>query len=336
MSLYKQAGSDYWFVDIAVKGQRIRRSTGTQAKQAAQEYHDRLKADLWRQEKLGDQPERDWDAAVKRFFIEKADKRTIEHDRKMLRWSAPYLKGKSLQAITSDLIEEIIQKRREGHTARTADGVSNATINRHMEAIQRVLNCAVEWKWITAAPKIRHLTESAGRLRWLSKDEITRLLAALPPHLEAMARFSLETGLRENNVLELEWSQVDTEREVCWVHADQSKNKTAFPVDLSPEAIAVLEGQRGKHENLVFPYNGKAMSKASTNAWYRAMESAKITGFTWHGLRHTWASHHVMNGTPLEILQKLGGWSSLEMVMRYAHLAPSHVASWAKNARTTS
>ena len=331
MSLYKQAGSDHWFVDIAVKGQRIRRSAGTASKQAAQEWHDRLKADLWRQEKLGDQPDRDWDAAVKRFFVEKADKRTLEHDRKMLRWSAPYLKGKALTAITSELIEEIILKRREGHTARTADGVSNATINRHTEAIQRVLNCAVEWKWSSTAPKVRHLTESEGRLRWLSKEEATRLLAALPAHLEAMARFTLATGLRENNVLELEWSQVDSERRVCWIHADQAKSKKAISIPLSDAALLVLEGQRGKHENLVFPYAGKAMSKASTNAWYRAMESANITGFTWHGLRHTWASWHVMAGTPLEVLQKLGGWSSLQIVLRYAHLAPSHVANWANN-----
>jgi len=336
MSLYKQAGSDYWFVDIAVRGQRIRRSTGTTAKQAAQEYHDRLKSDLWRQDKLGDQPDRDWDAAVKRFFVEKSDKRTIEHDRKMLRWSAPYLKGKALSAITSELIEEIILKRREGHTARTADGVSNATINRHMEAIQRVLNCAADWKWIAAAPKIRHLTESEGRIRWLSKDEIARLLAALPPHLKAMARFTLATGLRENNVLELEWNQVDTERRVCWIHADQSKNKKPFSVPLNTEALLVLEGQRGMHKNVVFPYAGKAMGKASSNAWYKAMISANITGFTWHGLRHTWASWHVMNGTPLEVLQKLGGWSSLTIVMRYAHLAPSHIASWAENSVTTS
>jgi integrase len=336
MSLYKQAGSEYWFVDLAVQGKRVRRSTSTTDKRQAQELHDRLKADLWRQDKLQETPDRDWDAAVKRFFVEKADKRTIEHDRKMLRWSAPYLRGKSLTSITTELIEELIQKRREGHTARTADGVSNATINRHMEAIQRILNCAVEWKWITKTPKIRHLTESEGRLRWLSKDEINRLLNALPDHLNAMARFTLAVGLRENNVLELEWSQVDTERRVCWIHADQSKNKKPFSVPLNSAALAVLEGQKGKHQNIVFPYNNKAMSKASTNAWYKAMISANIAGFTWHGLRHTWASWHVMNGTPLEVLQKLGGWSSLAIVMRYAHLAPSHIASWAENSGTTS
>jgi len=336
MSLYKQAGSDFWFVDLSVNGQRIRRSSGTTSKQAAQEYHDRLKADVWRQGKLGDKPQRTWDDAVKRYVSEKADKRTIEHDKAMLRWSLPVLQGKELSAINNEMLEKIIELRRTGESTRTPNGVSNATINRHTEAIQRVLNMAVQWEWITSAPKIRKLKESAGRLRWLTKEEQQRLISVLPPHLKAMMLFTLATGLRENNVLELDWNQVDLERKVCWIHSDQIKNNKALAVPLSAGAIAVLEAQKGKHETIVFPYAGKRMNKASSAGWYRALKRANISGFTWHGLRHTWASWHVMNGTPLEVLQKLGGWSSLTIVMRYAHLSPGHIANWADNSETPS
>lgn len=331
MSLYKQPGSDYWFVDLSVKGQRVRRSTGTTVKSQAQELHDRLKADLWRQDQFQESHAKTWDDAVARYLSEKSEKRTIEHDRAMLRWSAQYLKGKPLNSITTDTIEHLITERRAGHVKRTEDGVSNATVNRHMSAIQRVLNCAVGWNWMKSAPTIRHLKESEGRLRWLTKDEQTRLLAVLPPHLNAMARFTLATGLRENNVLELEWNQVDLERKVAWVHVDQMKTKKALAVPLNPAAIAVIQEQVGQHPNLVFTYDGKQMGKASSAGWYRALKRANISGFTWHGLRHTWASWHVMNGTPLEVLQKLGGWSSLTIVLRYAHLSPGHVASWADN-----
>jgi integrase len=65
------------------------------------------------------------------------------------------------------------------------------------------------------------------------------------------------------------------------------------------------------------------------------MKNANISGFTWHGLRRTWASYHVMNGTPLEVLQKLVDWSSLGIVMRYVLLACGHIASWAENSGTT-
>jgi Site-specific recombinase XerD len=62
-----------------------------------------------------------------------------------------------------------------------------------------------------------------------------------------------------------------------------------------------------------------------------ALERAGIDNFTWHGLRHTWASWHVQNGTPLNVLQELGGWSSYDMVLRYAHLAPDHLSEFASN-----
>jgi integrase len=60
-------------------------------------------------------------------------------------------------------------------------------------------------------------------------------------------------------------------------------------------------------------------------------ERNKYQGFTWHGLRHTWATWHVQNETPLDVLQKLGGWSDLRMVMNYAHHSPGHLARFANN-----
>lgn len=55
-----------------------------------------------------------------------------------------------------------------------------------------------------------------------------------------------------------------------------------------------------------------------TQKWAKALKRAGIENFWWRDLRHTWASWHVQNGTPLHILQELGGWSSYEMVNRYA------------------
>ena len=63
------------------------------------------------------------------------------------------------------------------------------------------------------------------------------------------------------------------------------------------------------------------------SAWKRALEKAGIENFRFHDLRHTWASWHVMNGTSLQELMKLGGWKSYEMVLRYTHLAPEQLAS---------
>lgn len=337
MPIYKQKGSECWYVDIKTpSGPRIRRSTGTTDERQAQEYHDKLKYEAWRTEKFGEQPDRLWDDAVRRFLLEKADKRTIGHDKRMLSWSAPYLWGKPLSAIDRNMIEHLIEARRAGKVKRTENGVSNATINRHMEAIQRVLNCAVSWEWLGKVPPIRHLKESEGRLRWLTEVEASTLLHCLPDHTRAMADFTLCTGLRENNVLDLTWSQVDMARQVAWVHPDQSKNGKAISIPLNENAMKILTARKGINDTYVFAYNGVPMTKASSHSWYRGLKKAGLKGqFTWHGLRHTWASWHVMNGTPLEVLQKLGGWSSLSMVMRYAHLSPGHLAQYANNAKPT-
>lgn len=60
--------------------------------------------------------------------------------------------------------------------------------------------------------------------------------------------------------------------------------------------------------------------RCNTAAWRKTLKRVGIEDFRWHDLQHTWASWHIQNGTSLYELQKLGGWSSLDMVNRYAHL----------------
>jgi len=53
-----------------------------------------------------------------------------------------------------------------------------------------------------------------------------------------------------------------------------------------------------------------------------------IENFRCHDLRHTWASWHAQAGTPLHVLQELGGWESAEMVRKYAHLSTAHLTDY--------
>ncbi len=75
--------------------------------------------------------------------------------------------------------------------------------------------------------------------------------------------------------------------------------------------MLVLRRWLGKHPTHVFSFRGKPIVQVSTKAWYEALERAEIHDFRWHDLRHTWASWHVQNGTPLFALQELGGWKAL-------------------------
>ncbi len=323
MSLYKRCNT--WWVDvIAPHGGRLRQSTGTDQKALAQEFHDKLKAELWRIDKLGEKPQHTWNEAVVRWLKEQAHKATIETDKMHLRWLDPYLDGKSLDALSRSVVDRITETRR-------AEGVSNATVNRMLEVLRAILRkCLNEWEWLDKVPQVRMLKEPTRRIRFLTREDAQRLLRALPAHLADMAAFSLATGLRRANVTGLLWSQVDLVRRLAWIHPDQAKARKAIPVPLNAEAVTLIRKQLGTHPTHVFSFNGKPIIQVSTKAWYKGLERAGITDFRWHDLRHTWASWHVQNGTPLHALQELGGWETADMVRRYAHLTADHLAPYAE------
>ena len=215
--------------------------------------------------------------------------------------------------------------------AKLAGGCRNATVNRVLALLRAILRkCVNEWEWLDKAPAVRMLREPSRRIRYLTRQEAMRLLAELPEHLADMAAFSLATGLRAANVTGLMWSQVDLERRLAWIHPDQAKARKAIPVPLNAEAVAAVAKQLGKHAVYVFSYRGSRITQVSTGAWYSALKRAGIEDFRWHDLRHTWASWHVQGGTPLFVLQEMGGWASAEMVRRYAHLAADHLAPYAE------
>ena len=266
-----------------------------------------------------------WDDAVERWLFEKADKASIKSDQSIIRWLNKHLSGVPLEEVTRPVVDALVHKK-------IACGVTNATVNRTLALLRAILlRASGDWEWLPRAPKVRLLREPVRRVRYLTRGQALRLLNELPPHLAAMAAFTLATGLRRSNVTGLQWSQVDIRRRVAWIHPDQAKSRKAIGVPLNEDAMRVLLLQRGRHAVYVFTYEGERVIQVSTAAWYKALKRAGITDFRWHDLRHTWASWHVQNGTPLFALQELGGWESVSMVRRYAHLSASHLAHYAAN-----
>ena len=322
MSLFQRKDSPHWWIKLTHGGRRIQQSTGTTDRAKAQEYHDRLKASLWDQARLGVKPQHTWNEAVVRFLAETSHKASQADDKAHLRWLDRHLNGLELGKINRDLLDRI-------RAARLAEGLKNSTVNRTLEVIRAVLRKAAhEWEWLDKAPTIRMLPEPKRRIRWITRDEADRLIAALPSHLAAMVRFSLETGLRRSNVTGLQWSQIDLTRRTAWIHPDQAKARKAIAVPLSAAAVIVLREQMGKHLTHVFSYRGNPVTQVNTKAWRAALKRVGIGDFRWHDLRHTWASWHVQAGTPLHVLQELGGWECVEMVRKYAHLSSEHLIDY--------
>jgi integrase len=295
--------------------------------------------------RLGVKPRRSWNEAVVKYLQETGHKATHQEDIRKLRWLDRFLRDVPLDSITRAKLEEISEAK--------ARDASKASANRYLALVRSLLRKAAnEWEWIDRAPKVRMFKEQSRRVRWITRAEADALLRELPEHLAEMVRFSLSTGLRQRNVTELEWSQIDMPSKRAWIHPDQAKARKAIAVPLNEQAVAVLLRQVGKHLTRVFTYQVKRKADGSNarraaakrkppeprpvkwvnnTAWKNALRRAGIAGFRWHDLRHTWASWHVQAGTSLYELQQLGGWGSADMVKRYAHMGPEHLAKAAAN-----
>lgn len=331
MGIRKRKGSDAWYIDLRTPGgARIRQTTGTTSRKEAQEYHDKLKYDLWRAAKLGEKPRRTFDEAALRFLQESGHLPDAASRKAHLRHFRQYFGGRPLDSLTRDEIFAALPEWNQ--RCREKRALSRATKNRYLATMRNLLNSAVAtWEWLERAPKLGELTAPNRRIRWITREEAQRLVAAISTEwMRDVAILGFATGLRRANLLGLEWSQIDLVKRRAWIHPDQAKARKPIGVPLNDEAVEVIRRWLGKHRTYVFVRRGKPVRHWCSEQWNRQCARAGIGNFRFHDVRHTWASWHVQAGTPLPRLMELGGWSKYEHVLRYAHLAPDHLAEHAQ------
>ena len=211
--------------------------------------------------------------------------------------------------------------------------------------------------WIESAPKFRTYPITEGRERWLSVEDWKRLThpdAKAPLHLLRPAAFALATGMRENKVFQLEWTQISMrDRRLTFKGTD---NKLGNTIPLNDTAMSVLEEIRRspvRHLTRVFFWqkprleNGKLTYSIEPlesygKAWWKWLERAGLGAYDerghwqgdvcWHTLRHTFASWLGNAGVPEGIIDRLGGWSTGKKTTRerYTHLAVDHLRPYAE------
>jgi integrase len=320
MSLYKRG--NIWWVELSSPQGRVRRSAETSDKKAAQEYHEKLKGEIWRQDKLGESPKVTWLAAVKKWM---AVKERSQSDRYTIR---------ALE-IPPTMVLPLPEAYLTAQLTKNLTTVSPSSWNRYLSLVLAIHSCA----GISASP-IKRRPNPQGRTRWLTAEEWTKLRKSLSGLLLDLADFSIATGVRENNALGLRWDQILLSKRIAWFYGDQMKGKVPLGIPLNDDAMAVLRRRKGIHKVYVFPNpdTGLPLTRASNRAWYDALKASKLkgTGVVWHTLRHTWASWFVMNGGSLHELMALGGWKTYSMVLKYAHLAPGHLAEAAARVKPVS
>jgi integrase len=176
-------------------------------------------------------------------------------------------------------------------------------------------------------PTVELEKEPQGRLRWLTHEEAIRLLDASRrsrnPSLVDLVELALFTGMRQGELLNLTWADVDRARGGILLEKTKSGRRREVP--LGERAYAVLERRSvsGTPVRLVF---GSRSWDCFRKGWEAAVGAATLDApLRFHDLRHTLASWAVQRGVTLPELKDLLGHSTLTMVLRYAHLAPENL-----------
>lgn len=312
----KLRGDTYW-IDLQINGQRIRESLKTSDKRQAQQLHDMRRAELWQGRMLKVKPKKTFRDACARWLVERGHKKSISDDKDKI----DYFLGKFGDRLLADLDRTTVEDA-------LPQDVKAATRNRYRALVRSILRaCEREWDWLDRAPVIRTEKEASRRVMYVTREQAESLVSALPEKYRMPVRFALLTGLRRANVFGLTWECVDLERGTAIVHGDEAKAGERIVVPLNSQARALLESIPGERKGRVWG----SIDRIWRNTWQAACKRAGVPeGFRFHDLRHTWASWHAMAGTPLSVLQELGGWHSPQMVQRYAHLSPEHLAQAAE------
>lgn len=343
--LYKRPGSSSWWVAWTQDGHRVRRSLRTDDEDTAKI----LAADKYRQALIspitGEKETVSLDAAMGRYVMEVARFQSSALTTKYQ--GKPLLRilkrGTTLLAIDDAAVAGYKAARRgerarRGKSPKKGRGsvqmerlVSNATVNHEISLLRRVMKrAAKDWNLATGEVDWQHhmLPVSDGNTRWLTVDQVTRVLAVSPKHMRGPLIAAFCTGLRAGNTFRLDWSQIDLGARVITVKVKSRKpgGKT-LTIPIAQPLLVELANLSPKEEGRVFLYRGRPIKTDTRRAFLTALKKAGITGkFTWHDLRHTAASWMRQRKVPLDIIQQILGHSDIKLTMRYAHIGKaSHV-----------
>ncbi|MBI5847208.1 MAG: site-specific integrase [Nitrospirae bacterium] len=335
MGLYLR-GKIYWFKINTNEG-RIQRSTGTANKRLAENIYAKAKTEVvegrwFKEQEIKSDPSfqelaeeyENWmqgryRSNFKVYLISQLKERFRDYSLSMI-------SVRELEKLQSE-------KLKAGKHQKMIDGkiqnVPNkpATINRFLAVIAHMFTKAADWKMIDRAniPKIKMLKENNKRLRYLSKEECSELIAACDPHLRPIVITALNTGMRKQEILGLKWdANVDLKHGFILLSITKNGERREIPINATLRN-ALQSMQRRLDVKYVFfdPISGKPYQEVK-KSFATALRRAKIQDFHFHDLRHTFASQLVMAGIDLVTVKELLGHADIKMTLRYAHLAPSH------------
>ena len=320
--LFQRDGSRCWQLRYAGPGGKIvRESSGTTSKKLAREILAKKKALV---------------AEGRHLDVKKRPRTTFYQlcDEYWELWGkhkrTKGLRG-ALDRVREDFgdisLRDLEQKRIEAFLGRVKDkGRSDATRNRYLALIKGMLNKALEWGMADRNPAapIKPLKENNLRTRFLEVDEIQLLLEACSDDLRPILITALHTGMRRSEIFGLRWQHIDLRNRMITI-PHSKPNKTRF-IPLDETLRKTLSGLTSRFQRgLVFPSPKTGEKRTDAKHAFRyAVKKAGLEDVRFHDLRHTCASHLVMSGADIKVVQEILGHHSLVMTQRYSHLAKDH------------
>lgn len=320
---------DFWIERPGKPRERIRKFAPVTTRRAALEYERRLREEL----ALGEPEEKEVPTLAqfsKEFLRNYAAtcNRPGEQEEKERN-----LKNHLLPALGKLRLDEIDRRVIDAFKAMQLEKkLHPSTVNHHLATLSRALHVAEDWGHLDRVPKVTLLRLPPQKFDFLDFAEVEKLLGAVEGEDRLIILALVRTGLRVGELAALKWDAVDLDgrklvvRLAFWedIEGPPKSNRTR-EVPLASDLVEHLRTHQHKRGPHVFVDKaGEHLSRHNVSTVIRrACRKAKLRKVGPHVLRHSFASHLVMRGVPLKVVQELLGHADFRMTLRYAHLAPA-------------
>lgn len=222
--------------------------------------------------------------------------------------------------LTSSQITEYRKKRK-------AEGITDSTVNRELGALRRAFHLGMEHdpQLVSRIPKIPLTSEkSCVRKGFIEDDEFLALRGVLPDHLKVALTIGFYTGMRQAEILSLQWQQIDKSFTTLRLEVGSTKNKESRVVPIIPEMQEVLERwwmeSRTKYPACpwVVHRDGKKITRHFGKSWATACKKVGLEGLLFHDLRRSAIRNLVRAGVPQSISMAISGHKTDSVFRRYA------------------
>jgi len=322
--LFRRRGSPFWWIRYAdPNGRIVRVSTGTTEKTLAKKVLAKKKTLVVEGKHL------DKKKVPKTTFYQLCDQYwELEGQHKRMKGLSHMLEIWK-KAFSNTPVRELNQQKVERFLVdkMTDRKWSSATRNRHLTMLKAMFNKGLGWGLVVDNPAIgiKKLRENGARTRFLDQSEINCLLGSASGDFYAILVTALHSGMRRGEILKLRWSDIDLKNQIITVQESKSGQKRMIPMDTTlHNTLSDLPSRFQKGYVFPSPVNPGKQRFDVLRQWRKVIKISEIDSVRFHDLRHTFASHLIMNGVDIKTVQELLGHSSLTMTMRYTHLAPDH------------